>query len=232
MGAASRRPRTSGSATSTDDDARALADAAGRLGLALADPQQRQLLDFCALLRKWNAVYNLTAIRDPQSMLVQHLFDCLAILPPLRERLGEGAVVIDVGSGGGLPGVVLAVCAPGVQVHCVDAVGKKAAFVTQVRAELGLANLHSHHARVEQLVAGGELPVATLIVSRAFASLADFVSLTAHLLAPGGVWAAMKGAVPEDELAALPTGIRLAATITLDVPQLDARRHLLLLERA
>lgn len=213
----------------------ALAEAAAELGLALDERQRAQLLAYCALLRKWNAVYNLTAVRDPGAMLVQHLFDCLAVLPPLRsgpDRLAAGAVVLDVGSGGGLPGVVLAVCAPGAQVHCVDTVGKKAAFITQVRAELQLPNLHAHHARVEDLRAGRELPAATLIVSRAFSSLAQFVSLTAHLLAPGGAWAAMKGQWPEDEIAALPAGVRLGATFTLQVPRLDAQRHLLMIEPA
>jgi 16S rRNA (guanine527-N7)-methyltransferase len=217
------------------DEAGALARAATELGLALDPLQQRQLLDYCALLRKWNAVYNLTAVRDPAAMLVQHLFDCLAILPPLRQppdRLADGAVVLDVGSGGGLPGVVLAICRPGVQVHCVDTVGKKAAFVTQVRADLGLANLHAHHARVESLQAPRDLPLATLVVSRAFSSLAQFVELTAHLLAPGGVWAAMKGQWPDEELAALPPTVRAGAAFTLQVPQLDAARHLLLIEPA
>ncbi len=217
-------------------EAGALAEAASALGLALDAQQQARLLAYCALLRKWNAVYNLTAIRDPGAMLVQHLFDCLAILPALRgaaggpDRLAEGAVVLDVGSGGGLPGVVLAICAPQAAVHCVDTVGKKAAFLTQVRAELGLSNLSAHHARVEDLQAGRELPAATLIVSRAFSSLDQFVRLTAHLLAPTGVWAAMKGQWPEDELAGLPAGVRPGPAFTLAVPQLEARRHLLILE--
>jgi 16S rRNA (guanine527-N7)-methyltransferase len=219
--------------TGQASDEQALVDAGAALGLALDPDAVGRLVGYCALLRKWNAVYNLTAIRDPASMLVQHLFDCLAIIPPLaRDGLADGAIVLDVGSGAGLPGVVIAVVVPGAQVHCVDTVGKKAAFVRQVRAELGLANLHAHHARVEDLATGRDLPAATLIVSRAFASLADFVSLTGHLLAPGGKWAAMKGALPHEELAALPPGVRLAHAIRLEVPRLDARRHLLLLERA
>ena len=216
-------------------DAAALAEAAARLGVALDATQRAQLLAYLGLLRKWNAVYNLTAVRDPGAMLVQHLFDCLAVLPALRARPGEpdllapGAVVLDVGSGAGLPGVVLAVCVPEVQVWCVDAVGKKAAFLTQVRGELGLANLHPLHARIEQLQAPRDLPAPTLVISRAFASLAQFVALTRHLAAPGAVWAAMKGALPEDELQALEPPMRLRAAITLSVPQLQARRHLLLL---
>lgn len=218
-----------------DEEASALGQAAAELGLALGPTQPDQLLGYCALLRKWNAVYNLTAVRDPEAMLVQHLFDCLAIIPPLRQppdRLADDAVVLDVGSGGGLPGVVLAICRPQVQVHCVDTVGKKAAFVTQVRAELGLTNLHAHHARVERLQAPRDLPPATLIVSRAFSSLAQFVALTAHLRAPQGVWAAMKGQWPQEELAALPPTVRQGPAFTLRVPRLDAQRHLLLLEPA
>lgn len=247
---AARRP---GPAANANADQR-LAQALAQLDLPLDAGQSAQLLAHLALLAKWNAVYNLTAVRDPADMLIQHLFDCLAVLPVLRDpvqagrnHLAPGAVVLDVGSGGGLPGVVLAICAPQVSVHCVDAVAKKAAFLRQVRAELGLSNLYAHHARVEQLklspgstplspgsapLRAGEMPPATLIVSRAFASLADFVTLTEPLLAPGGVWAAMKGALPADELQALPSIARLAAAITLQVPQLDARRHLLLLERA
>ena len=234
------------------DAADRLARAKAELGLALDAGQGERLLAHLALLARWNAVYNLTSVRDPAQMLVQHLFDCLAVVPVLRhprlagrDHLAPGAVVLDVGSGGGLPGVVLAICAPQIQVHCVDAVAKKAAFVRQVRAELGLGNLHAHHARVEQLVTqpGGpgpnatvassadRLPPVTLAISRAFASLSDFVSLTRNLLAGDGVWAAMKGALPESEMAGLPEGVRLAAAITLAVPQLDARRHLLLLDR-
>jgi 16S rRNA (guanine527-N7)-methyltransferase len=229
--------RTAAPAAAPDQatEARALAQACAELGLELDDAQQRRLLDYCALLRKWNAVYNLTAVRDPGAMLVQHLFDCLAIIPVLRspqDHLADGAVVLDVGSGGGLPGVVLAICRPGVEVHCVDTVGKKAAFITQVRAELGLANLRAHHARVEQLRAPRDLPPATLIVSRAFSSLAQFVGLTAHLRAPQGVWAAMKGQWPGEELAELPATVRPGQAYTLRVPQLDAQRHVLLIEAA
>lgn len=214
-------------------DAHLLADACAELELELDDTQQRKLLDYCALLRKWNGVYNLTAVRDPAAMLIQHLFDCIAIIPPLRQpldHLADGAVVLDVGSGGGLPGVVLAICCPGVEVHCVDTVGKKAAFVTQVRGELGLANLHSRHSRVEVLQAPRDLPPATLIVSRAFSSLAQFVGLTAHLRAPHGVWAAMKGQWPGEEVAELPATVKSGAVYTLRVPRLDAQRHLLLIE--
>lgn len=206
-----------------------LAQAVASLGLALDRAQQQRLLDYLALLGKWNAAYNLTAVRNPREQLVVHLFDCLAILPAMQRWLHPGAVVADIGSGGGLPGVVIAISHPEVEVHTVDAVGKKAAFVTQVRAALGLTNLHAHHARVEALAAGRDLPSADLIVSRAFASLSDFINLTAHLRAPTGRWLAMKGALPTDELAALPSGVQLEESIVLQVPELEAQRHLLVL---
>ncbi len=206
-----------------------LADALASLGLSLDARQQAAVLAHLGLLARWNAVYNLTAVRDPAQMLVQHAFDCLAVVPALRDpaqvgrdRLADGSVVLDVGSGGGLPGVVLAIACPGVQVH----------FLQQVRGELGLANLSVHHARVESLAGRSVVPPVDLAISRAFASLADFVRLTEPLLAAQGAWAAMKGVLPEDELRALPPTVRLRAAITLGVPQLDARRHLLLLERA
>jgi len=212
--------------------AQALDQALAALSLVLDAPTREKLLAYVGLLAKWNAVYNLTAIRDPAQMLVQHLFDCLAIVAPLRERglLGPGSVVLDVGSGGGLPGAVLAIVEPGARVHCVDAVGKKSAFVAQLRGELALPNLHAHHARVEQLVAPGDLPPASLIVSRAFATLEDFVNASAHLRSEQGVWVAMKGRLPEDEITALPPEVALAAAITLRVPHLDAQRHLLILQ--
>lgn len=184
-----------------------------------------RLLAYLALLQRWNATYNLTAVRDPQEMLVQHLADCLAVVAPLRRQLGASAPrrVLDVGSGGGLPGIVLAVLEPAWSVTCVDTVGKKAAFIRQAAVELGLRNLRAEHARVELLKA---LPF-DLITSRAFASLADFVRLTHNLLAPGGVWAAMKGRHPSEELAALPSGIDVFHVEPLMVPGLDAERCLI-----
>lgn len=236
--AAAARPGSSATrpASGLPADAPARLDAAlAALGLDLPPPRRALLLAHLALLARWNAVHNLTAVRDPARMLEQHLFDCLAVVPPLRDaalagadHLADGAVVLDVGSGGGLPGVVLAIVAPGIAVHCVDAVAKKAAFLQQVRGELGLANLHVHHGRVEAL---RDLPPVTLAICRAFASLAEFVALSAPLLAPTGVWAAMKGELPEDELRVLPDTVSVRAAITLSVPQLDARRHLLLIEQ-
>jgi 16S rRNA (guanine527-N7)-methyltransferase len=222
------------SASAWRDDARVALEAAlPELQLVLDERTRESLLDYLGQLQKWNAVYNLTAIRDPREMLVQHLFDCLAIIAPLRAQglLGQGAVVIDVGSGGGLPGALIAIVEAGAQVHCVDTVSKKAAFIAQLRAELALPNLHAHHARIEALACPADIPAASLIVSRAFSSLAQFVACSAHLLAPAGAWAAMKGRLPDDELAELPAGVQVAPPITLRVPQLDANRHLLILRR-
>jgi 16S rRNA (guanine527-N7)-methyltransferase len=158
------------------------------LSLDVAVDQRDKLLKFLALLHHWNGTYNLTAVRDPGDMLSHHLLDCLAVVPALRSRVPAGAKVLDVGSGGGLPGVVLAVLQPTWVIDCVDAVGKKAAFIRQVSAELGLGNLRSLHARVETVQGAYDL-----VISRAFSSLGQFVALTRHLLGDGGLWAAMKG---------------------------------------
>lgn len=211
----------------------ALPPVLAQLALDLSPAQQQQLAAYMVMLAHWNATFNLTALRDPQDMLSHHLTDCLTVLAPLRRHLRSqvearqgGAVaapirLLDVGSGGGLPGVVLAICCPEVQVSCVDTVGKKAAFIRQVAAELRLPNLRGEHARVEQLKGQYEL-----ITSRAFASLVDFVSLTRAILAQGGVWMAMKGKHPEDELAQLPQDIDVFHVEQLAVPGLDAERCL------
>ena len=194
------------------------------LGLALPDATLDRLLAYLALLRKWNAAYNLTAVRDAAQMRVQHLADCLAVIAPLRRQLGKGGRrILDVGSGGGLPGVVLAAVEPAWDVSCVDAVGKKAAFVRQVAGELALPNLHALHARVEALPG----PPFDVITARAFASLADLVRLTRPLLAPGGVWMAMKGRRPDGELSDLPADIDVFHVEPLTVPGLAADRCLI-----
>ncbi len=202
----------------------ALRQDAMALGLALPDAVFERLVIYLALLRKWNAAYNLTAVRDPTRMRVQHLADCLAVIAPLRRQVGAGRRLrlLDVGSGGGLPGVVLALADPAWDVSCVDAVGQKAAVVRPVAGELALPNLHALHARVETLPG----PPFDVIASRAFASLPDFVRLTQPLLVPGGVWMAMKGRRPDDELHALPVGIDVFHVEQLAVPGLAADRCL------
>ena len=202
----------------------ALRQDATALGLSLPDATLDRLVAYLALLRKWNAAYNLTAVRDAAQMRVQHLADCLAVIAPLRRQAGEdGLRILDVGSGGGLPGVVLAAAEPAWDVSCVDTVGKKAAFIRQAAGELSLPNLHALHARVEALPG----PPFDVITSRAFASLPDFVRLTRPLLVPGGVWMAMKGRRPIDELAALPADIDVFHVEPLTVPGLAADRCLI-----
>lgn len=196
---------------------------AAALGLGLTPAQRQHLLDHMALLQRWNGTYNLTAASDPAALLSQHLADCLAVVPSLKRVCGEGPMrVLDAGSGGGLPGVVLASLLPALEVVCVDAVGKKAAFLRQVALALPLPNLQALHARVEQL----QGPPFDLVTCRAFASLADFTRLTLPRLAAGGVWMAMKGKVPDDEIAALPSSVAVFHVERLTVPGLEAERCL------
>ena len=200
-----------------------LAACAAQAGVGLSPAQTSRLLQYLDLLERWNATYNLTAVRRREDMLVQHLVDCLAIVPALERRLSSGGRVLDVGSGGGLPGVVLATVLPALTVTCVDAVGKKAAFVRQVGGALGLSNLLAVHARVETLPA---TPTFDLVTCRAFSSLADLVRLTAALLSPGGCWLAMKGREPAEEIAALPADVEVFHVEHLQVPDLEAERCL------
>jgi 16S rRNA (guanine527-N7)-methyltransferase len=219
-------PKTRGATPSAPgSELDALRHDAAALGLALPEATVDDLVAYLVLLRKWNAAYNLTAVRDAAQMRVQHLADCLAVIGPLRRQIGQlrPLRILDVGSGGGLPGVVLALVESTWDVSCVDAVGKKAAFVRQVAGELALPNLHALHARVEALSG----PPFDVITSRAFASLPDFVRLTRPLLAPAGVWMAMKGRRPDDELAALPADIDVFHVEPLKVPGLDADRCLI-----
>jgi len=200
-----------------------LGAAAEALGLELSADQTGKLLDFVALLERWNRTYNLTAIRDPAGMLTQHVIDCLAAVPALRRTLPGPKRVLDVGSGGGLPGIVWAVVEPTLDVTCVDSVGKKTAFIQQAALALGLDNLRAEHARVEKL----EAAPFEIVTSRAFASLSDFVTLTQGLAAPGGIWLAMKGKLPLDEMAALPSGFQAFHVERLKVPGVDAERCLI-----
>lgn len=190
------------------------------LGLSLSDEQIQRLLDYVALIQKWNKVYNLTALRDPADMLTHHLLDSLTAVTPLHQHTqGQAIRVLDVGSGGGLPGVVLAICMPELKVSCVDTVAKKAAFVQQVAVSLKLPNLRGIHARVESLTDPYQV-----ICSRAFASLPDFVTWSRSALAEGGVWMAMKGKHPQDEIAALPADAKVFHVEPLTVPGLDVER--------
>ena len=195
------------------------------LGLDLSDAQLDKLLDYVALLAKWNAVYNLTAIRDPRQMLIQHILDSLSIVPHLAS-LGPSSV-LDVGSGGGLPGIVLAIVLSDWTVTLNDVVHKKTAFQAQAKAELGLTNLSVVTGRVETLKPGVEVPAKfDVIVSRAFAELADFVTLARHLVAEKGAIWAMKGVRPDGEIERLPAGSHAKQIIRLKVPSLEAERHL------
>lgn len=205
---------------------------AAALGLELTDLQLVQLLDYLDLLRKWGRVYNLTAVREPGEMLTHHLLDSLAVIAPLGRhwaKNGNAAKprLLDVGSGAGLPGVVIAVCCPGVVVSCVDAVAKKAAFIQQVAVNLKLPHLRGVHARVENLPQKYDV-----VASRAFAALADFTRLSASVLETDGVWMAMKGRRPDEEMAALPPQVRVFHVEQLLVPGLDAQRCLVWMERS
>ena len=202
---------------------------AAELGWALPPAAADRLVAFRRLLAKWNDTYNLTALRDPAQVRTQHLADCLAAVAPLRRHgAGRALRVLDVGSGGGLPGVVLAAVEPTWHITCVDTVGKKAAFIRQAGVELGLRNLHAEHSRVEALRAAP----FDVVSSRAFASLADFTRLTRRHLAESGVWMAMKGKRPNDEIAALPADVEMFHVEPLTVPELGAERCLVWLRPA
>jgi 16S rRNA (guanine527-N7)-methyltransferase len=203
------------------------------LGLSLTDDQQTKLLDYMDLIAKWTKVYNLTAVRDAQEMLTHHLLDSLAVIAPLRRELAALAQdvaaraadaqprfsLLDVGAGAGLPGIVIAITCPEVAVTCVDTVAKKAAFIQQVAATLKLPNLKGLHARVETLTQPYDV-----VCSRAFASLLDFTTWSKAALAPHGVWMAMKGKHPDQELAVLPQNVKMFHVEQLQVPGLDAER--------
>lgn len=207
-----------------------IAELAGAIGVEL-DPQQcEQLMQFADLLRRWNRVYNLTAIELPAQVITHHLLDSLAIVPTVLGLAGGApARVLDVGAGGGLPGVPFAIAAPKHRVTLLDRVQKKAAFLQQVKAELRLQNIEVVQSRVEDYRGA----VFDVIVARAFSTLADFVRATRHLLAASGHWCAMKGIMPNEEIAELEQAhlrVRVTRAVKLRVPRLDAERHLLLLE--
>ena len=197
------------------------------LGLDLPADAPEKLLAFARLLIKWNKVYNLTAIRDEAQVVTHHLLDSLSVLP----HMGGIDRLVDVGSGGGLPGVVLAICRPNLQVDSVETVQKKATFQNQAKIELKLPNFRAHHARIEAWQPPYAPDAPAGIISRAFADLADFVNLTAHLAGPETRILAMKGVYPEDEIARIPAGFALERSLPLDVPGLGAERHLLIVKR-
>ena len=208
--------------------AEAIAAGAAWLDVGLDEAQAGQLAAYARLLARWNATHNLTAIRGGEEMLTHHLLDSLSVVPHFTRVIGGGAMrALDVGSGGGLPGIVLAITVPRARLTLVDAVQKKCAFLTQVQLELGLRNVEVVHARVETMRA----PLFDVIVSRALATLARFVGWTRHLLHPGGCWLAMKGKLPAGELQALPPGVR-ATAVPLSVPGLDEERHLIEMRQA
>lgn len=217
-------PSASAQTAALAPGAQQLVEVAAQLGLCLSDVEQSQLLAYLSLLQRWNGVYNLTAVREPEAMFTQHLVDCLAVIGPAQRAMADQGAprVLDVGSGGGLPAVVMAVCLPSWQLTCIDAVGKKMAFVRQVAGELQLLQLQAMHGRIEAL----KTPPFNLITARAFASLADLVRLSRQLLLPGGVWMAMKGRVPDEEIAALPDNIDVFHVEPLQVPGLAAQRCL------
>ncbi len=204
------------------DRRQVLEQALPEFGVALHADQVTALLAYLDLIQKWTKVYNLTAVRDPAEMLTHHLLDSLAVIAPLRRQLVDKSAplrLLDVGSGAGLPGIVIAICCPDMTVHCVDTVGKKAAFIQQVAASLKLPNLRGVHARVESLTDQYDV-----ISSRAFASLVDFTGWSGGALAEQGVWLAMKGKHPKDEIAVLPVGVEVFHVEQLVVPGLDAER--------
>ena len=206
-----------------DDWRRLLAPGLRALGLMLPEGGEAALIRYLELLARWNQAYNLTAVREPAEMVSKHVLDSLAILPFVA-----GPTVADVGTGAGLPGIPLAVARPDLRFTLVDSNGKKTRFVTQAVAELRLANVTVIQARAEDWT-----PPALFdqVVSRAFASLADFAKLAGGLAAPGGRLLAMKGTEPKDELAAIPAGFRVLQVHPLKVPGLDAERCLVELER-
>jgi 16S rRNA (guanine527-N7)-methyltransferase len=203
-----------------------LAEGLAALGLTLAVPAaaQQKLLAYCALLEKWNRTYSLTALRDTQKAVSHHLLDSLAILPYVPHV--PACSLLDVGSGGGMPGIPLAIALPGLAVTLVDSNSKKAAFLQQAAIELDLANISVHCGRVEQY----HPPIGfAAITSRAFSELADFVAGSRHLVAEGGVWLAMKGAYPHDEIAKLPRDVGVEAVHRLQVAGIEGERHLVVM---
>lgn len=204
-----------------------LAAGIAALGLALPDGAEAKLLAYLTLLDKWNRVYNLTAVRDVERMVSHHLLDSLATVPFYQGDGAKLASVLDVGSGGGLPGIPLAIARPELQVTLIDSIAKKTAFLLQVKAELGLENVDVVTSRVEDFQPDAPFD---MITSRAFSDLRMFVNLTRHLLKPGGCWMAMKGLMPHEEIGTLPDWAKVSANHVVVVPGLEVSRHMIVLE--
>lgn len=194
------------------------------LNLELDDRKLDQLVQYVGLLGKWNRIYNLTAIRDTEQMLTHHLLDSLTVIP----WVSHCKHLLDVGSGGGLPGLIIAIVCPDMAVEMIDIVSKKTAFIRQAAIEMGLNNVKVHTGRVEELSTDSPFDG---IISRAFSSIPDFVALTSHLLSEKGRYYAMKGLIPEDEISNLDRQWKTAEIVSLAVPQLDAQRHLVIIEK-
>ncbi|WP_036171432.1 16S rRNA (guanine(527)-N(7))-methyltransferase RsmG [Massilia sp. 9096] len=202
-----------------------LKEGIAEMRLDVSPAQQDQLMDYLGLMFKWNSVYNLTSLRDPMQMVTHHLLDSLAAVPAFAQAHN----VLDVGAGGGLPGIVLAIVRPDMKVSMIDTVHKKTAFLTQVKAELGLANVTVYTMKVQELEVSDKFDVIT---SRAFADLSDFVNWSSHLLADGGRYIALKGVAPEEERQRVPASWNVTKVEPLQVPRLGAERHLVFIERA
>jgi len=207
-----------------DQLATALADGIAEMNLAVDAAQQDKLMAYLQLMHKWNSVYNLTSLRDPMQMVTHHLLDSLAAVPAFAGARN----VLDVGAGGGLPGIVLAITRPDMKLAMIDTVHKKTAFLTQVKAELGLANATVHTMKVQDLTVREKFDVIT---SRAFADLSDFITWSGHLLAEGGKFIALKGTAPSEERERVPAEWRVSDLQPLQVPKLGAERHLVYVER-
>ena len=205
--------------------AQVLADGIKDMHLDVSAAQQDKLLEYLALMNKWNSVYNLTSLRDPMQMVTHHLLDSLAAVPAFAGARN----VLDVGAGGGLPGVVLAICRPDMKLSMIDTVHKKTAFLKQVKAELELANVTVHTMKVQELEVSDKFDVIT---SRAFADLTDFLNWSGHLLAEGGKFIALKGTAPAEEQERIPAEWKISGLQPLQVPRLGAERHLIFVDRS
>lgn len=204
------------------DNKQKLQDGLQTLGLELSTPQQLLLLEYVSLLKKWNSTYNLTALRDEATMISHHVLDSLTLLPYVK----DAKTLMDVGSGGGMPGIPTAICRPDLQITLLDSNTKKTTFLQQAVIELGLSNVTVASGRVEAM----HDKKVDVVTSRAFAELADFIALTKHLLNENGYWAAMKGVYPYEELEHVPADVEVVRVDKLDVPQLDAERHMVVMK--